>query len=837
MKRLALLFLFVPIFVMGQQTITGENILTFNRFGGLDTRSGDFSIKPNQFRELFNFDLDRNIGSLTKRLGYDSIGTIIGQDSILGIYGAYYTDGSQQLIIVTDSAGVGYGNIYVTQPNSNTIDKDGIFAGDTLTRIATLWPIFNKPIFTMFEDKVYIVNGSSKGIVYDREAAYIFPPNAPGEPTVVPLKEGTINLTGEFRYLFRWRRVITGSVRERIGFATYPVRVNSGYIRLSDFQWMTQDTASLVDDSVNVYVYRTKANPGTINESDSAYWTGVIIKGSSITDLATKTFTDSVQDADLSDSVEALVDYVFRGRKSNGLVLGETRYGAPVYISGGLTDVGTAGIYLGTDAVDTILGMVYACTFLDTATNIESTLGPRAVIMRRGTKDSTYLIGLPRISDNISGQLVNLYRAPILRVGFDTSVILDSTWRSVELELTGELYWFLEESWKTVVTPGDTTLIGDYHLIYQATSGAGDTTFQDTINFDSAYYLPLYRPTFIRVPASYIFSAYDQLYSIMDNILSFTSIDSSVIWFPTDAIVINADDGDRIIAAYAARGVIRVFKSKSMYNLYQNANGVWNKQEVTNYIGVVAPHSLSAGVGGVFYLTDNGVFREQEGIYKNRYFDVGLVSGDIIQLDTLSVTKKSDAVGFQYKDLYILSLPSSGFAFPIGKTFVRFNKTGDWGTWDLVFGGATLYSTETVLSFVPGDTLYFFKPGGSDILRFGTSELDGAGTVRVHAKSAPFLTQDLSVYKTISRVGVAAKNASTNDTLFFTIFDEEGASLITDTKYGDIDQRYRVKSMNENIARYFQWAIANDYLNDDWGKTVIDGIDIYWNIAGQTDDE
>ena len=43
--------------------------------------------------------------------------------------------------------------------------------------------------------------------------------------------------------------------------------------------------------------------------------------------------------------------------------------------------------------------------------------------------------------------------------------------------------------------------------------------------------------------------------------------------------------------------------------------------------------------------------------------------------------------------------------------------------------------------------------------------------------------------------------------------------------------------MNDNIARYFQWEIANDYLNDDWGKTVIDQIDIYWRIAGQTDDE
>ncbi len=833
--------LFAAYLSVGQQTITGEHILTLNKFGGLDTRSGDFSIKPNRFRELLNFDLDRNIGSLTKRFGYDSIGSIVGQDSILGIYGAYYTDGSQQLIIVTDSAGVGYGNIYVTQPNSNLIDKDGIFTdiadstGDSLMRIATHWPVFNKPIFTMFEDKVYIVNGSSKGIVFDREAAYIWPPNAPGEPTIIPLKRTSGNtLTGEYRYLFRWSNHQSVGNRERKGFTTYPVRVNNGHIRLSNFQWMTHDTSSVANDSVVVFVYRTKANPGTINESDSAYWTGRRIMGSSIADIASKVFIDSVSDEALSDTVEPLVDFAFRGRKSNGLVNGEVRYGAPTYISGALANT-KGGIYLGTDEVDTILGMVYAATFLDSANNLESTLGPRAVILRRGTDDSTYLIGLPRIADNLSGQTVNLYRAPLIQIGFDTSVILDSIWRSAELELTGELYWYIEKSWKTIVTPGE-TIIGDYHLIYQATSGAGDTTFQDTIPFDSAYYLPLYRPSSVRIPSSYIFSAYDQLYSIRDNVLSFTAIDSNVIWFPTNAIVINADDGDRIMAAYAASGVIRIFKSKSMYNLFQDANGVWSKQEVTNYVGVVAPHSLSAGVGGVFYLTDNGVFKEGEGIYKDRYFDVGLVSGNIIELDTLSVTKKSDAVGFQYKDLYILSLPSSGFTFPTGKTFVRFNKTGEWATWDLEFGGTTLYSTETVLSFVPGDTLYFFKPGGTGILRFGTSENDNSDIIRVHALSAPFLTQDLSIHKAISRIGIAARSAAT-DSLLLTLYNEEGTAIVSDLSYSDLTQRYTVKAVGENFARFFQVKLANDTTNDDWGNTIIDAIEIFWNIAGQTDDE
>ena len=833
MKKSLLITLAIVLFAaylsMGQQTITGENILTINQFGGLNTRSGDFSIKPNQFRRLDNFDLDRNSGSLTNRLGYDSIGTIVGQDSILGIYGAYYTDGSQQLIIVTDSAGVGYGNIYVTQPNSNAIDKDGTFAGDTLTRIATLWPIFNRPVFTMFEDKVYIANGSGKAFVWDRTAGYLWPPNKPGEPTIIPLEATNPDsiLSGEYRYLFIFDTSEVAGVSHLAGLVSHAVRVKSGHIRLSNFPWMPQDSTHLTVDSVVVYIYRTKVNPGTITETDSAYWIGRSIVGISKAALGDSIVIDSVPDANLSshaDSVVALEDYTYKGRISNGSV--NIRYGAPTYISGGLANTDTtAGVYERVGDTASVLGFMYATTFLDTATLFESELGPTCDVIKRDPKDSTYLIGLPRIADNLSGLKINLYRAPLLIRGFDVTRIVDTVY------IFGtETYIILDY---TIALIND-TIRGDFRLLAQL--DAGTASFQDNIQVDSAYFLPLYRPSAYRIPTSYLFSANDQLYNISDNTLSFTAIDSSVIWFPTDAIVINADDGDRIIAAYAARGVIRIFKTKSMYNLYQDANGVWNKQEVANYIGVVAPHSLSAGVNGVFYLTDNGVFREQEGIYKDRYFDVGLVSRDIIELDTLSVLIKSSAVGFQYKSLYILSLPASGFVHPTGKTFVRFNNTGEWGTWDLTFGGATLYSTETSLSFIPGDTLYFFKPGGTGILRYGTANTDNGDSIRVTAISAPFLTQDLSVHKYISRIGIAARSASPNDSLYFTLRNEEGAGLLTNVKFGPLNQRYTIKAMDDNIARYFQFVFANNPTTDNWDNMIIDGIDLYWNVAGQTDD-
>src|SRR3990172_12119988 len=104
----SLLLLFAVATAQEPQVIP-EEVLTLNNFGGLNTRAGDFAIKANEFRVLHNWDLNRNAGSLTKRFGYDSVGTVGGTghtiDSLLGIYGAPYSDGRQRLVMVGDSTG------------------------------------------------------------------------------------------------------------------------------------------------------------------------------------------------------------------------------------------------------------------------------------------------------------------------------------------------------------------------------------------------------------------------------------------------------------------------------------------------------------------------------------------------------------------------------------------------------------------------------------------------------------------------------------------------------------------------------------------------------------
>ena len=181
-----LLLLLLSFSLSFAQEAPQEKVLRITEFGGLNTRQGDFSIKPNEFRQLDGWDLNRNPGSLTPRFGYDNQGTVAGQDSLIGIFGAYFSDGRQRLFYVGDSNGTGYGNIYATGFN--------VTSGQT--RIETEWPVINKPTFTVFRDKVYITNGSSRGIVYDNEISRPFPLYAPAEPKIVPLNTtGNLNVS------------------------------------------------------------------------------------------------------------------------------------------------------------------------------------------------------------------------------------------------------------------------------------------------------------------------------------------------------------------------------------------------------------------------------------------------------------------------------------------------------------------------------------------------------------------------------------------------------------------------------------------------------------------
>lgn len=194
--RLVSFLILLPVLALGQQE--PEQVLIIDKLRGLNTRAGTFMLQPNELVVGHNIDYG-DIGAYKKRKGYDSVSVLSGMDSIVdgGIFAVAYNDGTQQLVIVADSDGVGYGAVYLSPLGSANIE-------DSPIKIWDYFSVQNKPSFEQYLDRVYIGNGSHRPIVYDRNSGMTrqVPPRASGEPLIVPLNTAG-NLNGEYVYRMR----------------------------------------------------------------------------------------------------------------------------------------------------------------------------------------------------------------------------------------------------------------------------------------------------------------------------------------------------------------------------------------------------------------------------------------------------------------------------------------------------------------------------------------------------------------------------------------------------------------------------------------------------------
>lgn len=806
-----------------------EKVLRITQFGGLNTRQGDFSIKPNEFRVLDGWNLNRNPGSLTPRFGYDNLGTIAGSDSLVGIFGAYFSDGRQRLFYVIDTATKGYGTIYATGFN--------VVSGQTL--VETEWPIINKPTFTIFRDKVYITNGSSRGLVYDNEKAIPFPLYAPAEPKIVPLNTSG-NLNGEYVYVFKFRENLSTAFADfPAGEPSQRIRVRNGQVLLKDFTWITGSNLDPTPDSIYIRIYRTKSNPGNLDEGDTAYWVGTDIEAEDAADLATKSFTDNVADGSLDTDDSAAVPVISYTR--TGLGTGNTtpRYGAPMWISDG--DMTGDGV--GSGAPVNFWGYAYRQTILDTATLLESPLSPPMFWQATGASDSVEF-GVPNPPSTTTGYKINVYRSLVVYSSWDTTWVTFDGPGGYPFNRLGPFQCFPDPngpgnrcmvSAQPRYDPGNQkdSIYEDYmFLLVQLDEG--DTLYADTLGHDSiglASFENLYSPSVPPTPLDGIITANDRLFGFRSENVFFSNLDSASRWFIFNWTTINAQDGDQIKAMFNQRDAIRVGKTKSLYNFYQDANFNWNLSEISQHFGIVSQHSVASGIGGTYYYTDLGVVRETEGQFRDRQFNTELISGNIAALDSIPVAIKESAIGFYHKQTYMLSLPYDSTAGDSGLTYAYFEKANAWARWpNLCFGGATLYSTETALSFLPPDTMYFFKPGGSVIYRMTEDTVDNFdGTpfdIQLEAETAPLFTEDLRFYKHITELGIGLRSSNSNDSLIVVYKDEEGATQFTDT-LSDSSERYTLLGGRGN-ALFWKLNLQSDP-SISWGNTILDRLDIYYN--------
>jgi hypothetical protein len=460
----------------------------------------------------------------------------------------------------------------------------------------------------------------------------------------------------------------------------------------------------------------------------------------------------------------------------------------------------------------------------------------------QGTDDSVEF-GVPNPPAVTTGYKINIYRALVGYASWDTTWITGDA--AAVLSLLGPFDCFSDpttggikcvQSTQPRHDPGNQkdSIYEDFmFLLVQLDEG--DTLYADTLGHDSvglASLENLYSPSVPPTPLDGIITANDRLFGFRGENVYFSNLDTASRWFVFNWITINAQDGDRINAIFQQRDAIRIGKTKALYNFYQDANFNWNLSEISQHFGVVSQHSVASGLGGTYYYTDFGVVRETEGQFRDRQFNTELISTNIAALDTIPVAIKESAIGFYHKQMYMLSLPYDSTAGDSGLTYVYFEKANAWARWpNLSFGGATLYSTETELSFLPGDTMYFFKPGESDILIMTEDTLDNTGGVAfriaLEAETAPLFTEDLRFNKQITELGVGLRaNASSTDSLVITYKDEEGVTQFTDTLF-DSSERYTLLGGRGN-ALFWKLNLQNGGTGS-WSNTILDRLDIYYN--------
>lgn len=894
MLRLIIISLFIC-----SSVFSAEDSLFIRGFGGLNTISDEFHVGENEATVAHNVDFSRQLGAISKRYGYDSLSAFVGADSIW-IYPVEYSDGTKQLFVVTDTANQGFGSIYVTKKGSYSLNAD------SLTKIWSFWSPFGVPDFETVGDRVYIVNGYNRGIVYSDGVARSFPPRSPAEPYITPLKEAG-GLSGTYRYVIYisdtttntntidtiydttryecayWKSgycvewvesvdgdsivvdisydtVLSANSHLRQGVVSSPVRVDDGAVMLTGFTAPNVDSVKNYSDPYDagfrITIARTRGDFLRLTERTKVYHvTDFLVPDADSAEHYV--YIDTTSDTTLTNYIELAIQRDMLGVDSTNSI--HTRYGAPGYM--GITHTHTYtsiddtpygdstsayGVFYGIPNQEDTLGVAYYTTVIDTVTGIESDTGRGCYVWNDqsqfsgAAKPFGYQLSLPKILDNDSGLVYNVYRGLIEQITFDSSYWKPTTISNLNLTDAFRLIDAIGKNKE--ITIGDTILVKDrgvyrwvdnmsvdtvivqnLYLVGQYTRS--DTMFIDSLRYDS---LVLKRTFYKKTPPalmSSIFAFQGRLYGVEKSRLWRSGLldgfDSLQTWGQMDFQSFNEDDGDIGTIAFPERQAIRFFKNRSNYNVYDD----FSKTEISGYWGCIAPQSYAAGIGGIYYLTDEGVVRETEGTDLERTFKIQLVSAKLDNFDKMDIKTKSRSYGFYHNQKYYLYVPS-----PIDTTYIFDERANAWSTASLKFSSAGLYGIQPNVEFIPGDTIYFTRPGSSGLYRLGSSEKDNGNSIPINWQSAPLFVDHS--YEKVGKIGLWCESDSTYDSLAVYIKDED-ANTDGYAYFSNLTSRYVKRGISCNSAMYFYINLSS-FAGADLhiGKAYIDGIDIWYERQG-----
>lgn len=822
------------LILISTSVLAQDSVMIRDFGGGLNTVSSDFDIQSKYARMVHNFDLGRNVGALTRRLGYDSVSSVGTKfDSIMYPRGVYLPDGQQLLLYVGDTAGGQYGGVFSTAYNSANVGS--------YIQVAQYWGMKYPTSYAMQNGIVFMANGQNRMIGWDilggkfttpsyhmiggnpltfDRASRPIPPYAPGEIEVYPIKDtaGSGLLYGEYM----WTIILKDSTsdtsisqtngRKLSSYVTTRMTIDSARALISGiYNYFVSD--SLIDTCRVRYVklYRTKANPGPLTKFTTFYATTDSVKFPG----GTATIIDNKADASLSTTDTFVVTDREPCERGYGVKPGQPQIKMTAIITDSLT-----GLARGTRGLG-ILKWAWACTYVDTSYDAESDTGRRVeldsvnlTILTGGDSTGAKRVELylPKPKSTYQNMGINVYRAPIFS-------LIDST-----------AYWFVDQSnpyqpivekkWRKFINK-DTSIAGPFRMVGSAK--VADSVFVDTFGMEKWSAGQILRqnrpPDGIKNLVSYD----GRIFGSAGSRLYLSNLDSGS-FAQMRFINLNQDDGDEITAIFPTRRAIRVLKGGSSYNVYQDDGGQWARTEVSSGIGCIAPQSVAHSAAGWYYLSSKGVILENDGPYIERTQATQLISAPLKNFDSLTMAAKRLAVGICADNKYMLCIGDT--------TYVWDERAQAWGTWSLKFNGATLYGVDANINFVRPDTLYFVQPNSRTLYRYGSSKYDNGTNFNMEWRSAPLMLDNRN--KVVNALGVWHKSVDTSDILDFRILNESSTQVaaFADT---NLTARYVRLSMPQNLGLGFQIRLLNTefVVGSGLTRTVIDGIDLYYKDNGK----
>ena len=861
-----ILVLILSLFVVaGALAQENREILRITGFTGLNTADGDFVIKPNEARVSVNVDYSRNgAGNIAKRKGYEVVDTCdVGNGKIIGMFPAYYSDGTQQLFVtVKDDSG--FASIWRSNKGSVNLSTD------SLTEVWHYWGDDNTTTRTMYDDMVFSFNGSHKGFMYDKYGSHEYPVRAPGEPTIIPLSVDTsivdtltYKISGEYYYgiAIRGNDADTGNT---LSYMCGPVTVDNGRALLTNWVYLKiMQFADIADSSLDVYItdtnivkiYRTRANPGRITTETQAFFTGdsiiwavgvgpVPVDTAALRAVARTVFVDSIPDANLTTDSISLMDIrnlTHEWENDFHVTYADPiRYGSPIFRD--TLKVMDTAMRVGDFWPGQIEGWQYNCTYFDTSTGWESDTGrgffiPDPIGGRySGFNDTLYglRVMLPYLhhSDYFPNLVINLYRTPHITrldsVGHPTPVpqkLFDCNGDGKITESDIDCYMALKPTTTWTYQHRGTEPWGTFYI----GRGAPGATITDTFSCSQLMQSDSVIGTAVFMSAppppglTNTMTHNNMIFGVNKSRVYNSNLDRLDKWGVFDFVRISENDGDEITGIASSRTALRVYKNYSNYNLYDD----FSQPERVGGWGCIAPKSLQSTPQGIIYLSEQGVVVENEGQSLERTVVQGLVSQKLNNFSELSLASRRTAVGryLQSEQQYWLSIGDSTYVldFLAGARM----KEPVWTVYNFGFDEGFLYDTETDVDFIPGQTFYFFENNDSVLYKFGDVEYDIKSNEGIDFRwtSPPLFYDPQKTEIYVFGLGGHADSAATQFTLY--ALDETGVGLGS-KGIDSLTQYYRAYEMEIKPSLYYSiYLLAIPGVTDLNGETYISLIDIY----------